>query len=270
MLTETQMADYKAKGYLVLPDFLTGETCAALRTAATNQVNDFEPGDHVSVFSTQADKQDRDQYFLASAQRIHFFFEEEAFDADGNLVVPKNQAINKIGHALHRLDPTFHKLSEDARLQAITADLGYREPVQLQSMYIFKQPGIGGEVTCHQDSTFLYTEPQSVMGFWFALEDATQENGCLWALPGEHLKPIKSRYVRKAEGGTGFITYDASPWPQEGLVPLEVREGTLVLLHGSLPHLSYANRSPKSRHAYALHMIDGVCDYPESNWLQRA
>ena len=42
-------------------------------------------------------------------------------------------------------------------------------------MYIFKQPKIGGEVVCHQDSTFLYTEPESAVGFWVAIEDATIE-----------------------------------------------------------------------------------------------
>ncbi|CAM2011542.1 phytanoyl-CoA dioxygenase family protein [Acanthopleuribacter pedis] len=268
MLTQAQRETYQNQGYLVLPDFLTPALCARLRAAAAAQVAAFEPGDHVSVFSTQADKQDRDQYFLDSATRIHFFFEEEAFDAAGRPTVPKNQAINKIGHALHYLDPDFKTLSDDPRLFEIAAALAYREPKLLQSMYIFKQPGIGGEVTCHQDSTFLYTEPHSVMGFWFALEDATLENGCLWALPGHHRGPLKSRYIRKPEGGTGFITYDDTPWPQEGLVPLPVSEGTLVLLHGSLPHLSYANRSPKSRHAYAVHMIDGACRYPAENWLQ--
>jgi phytanoyl-CoA hydroxylase len=50
-------------------------------------------------------------------------------------------------------------------------------------MYIFKQPRIGGEVTCHQDSAFLYNDPISIAGLWFALEDATTENGCLWAIP---------------------------------------------------------------------------------------
>jgi phytanoyl-CoA hydroxylase len=51
-------------------------------------------------------------------------------------------------------------------------------------MYIFKQPFIGGEIDCHQDSTFLYTDPLSCIGFWFALEDATVDNGCLYAIPG--------------------------------------------------------------------------------------
>lgn len=38
----------------------------------------------------------------------------------------------------------------------------------------------------HQDSTFLYTEPMSCLGFWMPMEPATRENGCLWVLPGSH------------------------------------------------------------------------------------
>ena len=50
-----------------------------------------------------------------------------------------------------------------------------------------QQPKIGGEVAVHQDSTFLYTDPPTVVGLWLALEDATKENGCLWHLPGPAL-----------------------------------------------------------------------------------
>ena len=68
-------------------------------------------------------------------------------------------------------------------LSQVAADIGMTDALALQSMYIFKQPGIGGEVSCHQDGTFLYTDPLTVTGFWFAVEDATIDNGCLWALP---------------------------------------------------------------------------------------
>ena len=51
--------------------------------------------------------------------------------------------------------------------------------------------------------------------------------------------------------------------------PLEVKKGTLVLLHGRLPHYSCENKSNKSRHAYTFHIIDGKSNYPKYNWLQR-
>ncbi|HYJ45260.1 MAG TPA: phytanoyl-CoA dioxygenase family protein, partial [Pyrinomonadaceae bacterium] len=59
-------------------------------------------------------------------------------------------------------------------------------------------------------------------------------------------------------------------WPLDKLVPLEVKKGALIILHGLLPHLSLTNRSPRSRHAYTLHLIDGRCIYPANNWLQRS
>jgi phytanoyl-CoA hydroxylase len=137
-------------------------------------------------------------------------------------------------------------------------------------MYIFKQPRIGGEVTCHTDHTYLWTEPRSVVGFWFAIDDATKENGCLWALPGGHRIPVKGR-SRLNEAGTATVmdVFDPEPYPSEGLVALEAARGTLVLLDGALPHRSGANRSDKPRHAYTVHAIDGTTRYLPDNWLQR-
>ncbi len=137
-------------------------------------------------------------------------------------------------------------------------------------MYIFKQPNIGGEVTCHQDATFLYTEPLNMIGSWFAIEDALIENGCLWALPGGHRHGLKSRWIKSSNGEMRFEIYDSNPWPEEELVPLEARKGTLILLHPLLPHGSRENRSKKSRHAYSLHVISGKSVYPKDNWLQRS
>ena len=58
------------------------------------------------------------------------------------------------------------------------------------------------------------------------------------------------------------------PFPSTDTV-LQVKKGTLVLLHGRLPHYSCENTSKNSRHAYTLHVIDGNKKYPKQNWLQR-
>jgi phytanoyl-CoA dioxygenase PhyH len=112
----------------------------------------------------------------------------------------KEKSINKIGHALHDLDPVFERFSRSQKIKDVATAIGIKNPLLLQSMYIFKQPDIGGEVTCHQDSTSLYTDPIDIVGLWFALEDATIENGCLWAIPGGHRSGLKSRWVRSTEG----------------------------------------------------------------------
>lgn len=269
-MTNQQLASYERDGFLVIENFASRDECERLKRRAEELVRDFDPRGGASIFSTREQTRVSDDYFLDSGDKIRFFFEEEAFAPDGGSRYAKEQSINKIGNALHDLDPVFDAFSRKPELAAICADLGYAKPLLLQSMYIFKQPNIGGEVTCHQDATFLYTEPPSVTGFWFALEDATQENGCMWAIPGGHKFGLKKRFVRIAGGGTKFETFDDSLWPEFKLTPLEVSQGALIILTGLLPHLSRANRSAKSRHAYTLHVIDGACEYRSDNWLRRA
>jgi len=207
---------------------------------------------------------------LNQETRFGFFFEEHAFLPDGSLRQTKEHSINKIGHALHDLDPIFDQFSRTPEIKELVNELDISEPLLLQSMYIFKQPMIGGEVTCHQDATFLYAEPLRLLGLWFALEDATIENGCLWAISGGHKLGLKSRFMRVEGGGTRFEVFDSTPWPEDKLQPLEVKKGTLIVLHPLLPHLSRENRSSKSRQAYTLHVIDAAAHYPKENWLQRS
>ena len=270
MLTEKQLDSYQNNGYLVIEEFAQEVECDRLRARAEELVQEFDPAEVVSIFTTREQNRIADEYFLTSGDKIRFFFEENAFNSDGTLKYEKEKSINKIGHALHDLDPVFDRFSRSEKLKELAAALEFENPLLLQSMYIFKQPNIGGEVTCHQDSTFLYTEPIDIVGLWFALEDATIENGCLWAIPGGHRRGLKSRWVRSREGGMEFEIYDKEPWPENELVPLEVRKGSLILLHGLLPHRSFENRSPHSRHAYTLHLVRTAANYPGDNWLQRS
>lgn len=272
LLNADQIAAYHRDGFLVLPDFVNREACSKLKARAEQILHDFDPDAHRSVFTTNEQSRHADREFIDSATGIHCFFEEEAFDAEGRLVQAKELCVNKIGHAMHDLDPVFEEFTYNPRLAAVAHDIGLADPLALQTMYICKQPRIGGEVGCHQDATFLYTEPVTVTGFWFAIEDATLENGCLWAQPGGHRTSLRKTFVRNStDDGATFTVHDDTPLPAppEGLVPLEVTAGTLVVLHGLLPHWSDVNRSAKSRHAYSLHCISAEADYPSWNWLQR-
>ena len=263
------LESYRSNGYLVLPGFKTAAEIAAVRRRADEIVEAFDPSESRSIFTTNEQTRTVDEYFLGSADTIRCFFEEEAFGTDGQLRQAKALSINKIGHALHDLDPAFDRFSRSPALHALAQQIGLQAPLLWQSMVIFKQPGIGGEVGWHQDATFFETDPVSVTTFWFALEDATLQNGCLWVEPGGHRGPLRERFVRKGKA-VSMERLDNTPWPdQKSAIALEVPAGTLVVFHGLLPHYSAPNRSTRSRHAYTLHVTDGRTQYSKLNWIQR-
>jgi phytanoyl-CoA hydroxylase len=259
---------FERDGFVVIDGVVAPDTLVSLRERAASLVDEFVDAD-APAFTTRNDAPSRDAYFLESATTIRCFFEEDARDERGRLRVPKALAINKIGHALHDLDPVFGDFTHDARFDAIARALGMTDPLVYQSMYIFKQPHIGGVVDWHQDATFFATEPQTVLTFWFALEAAHRENGCLLVERGGHRGPLRAQFVRDGET-TRMEARDAMPWPAAtNADAVEVAAGALVVMHGLLPHYSAPNRSSSSRHAYTLHVTDGAARYDARNWLRR-
>lgn len=263
------LEQFQRDGFLVLEGFNSKSECDELINRAAELTASFDYDGHPSVFQTSEQQRTSDDYFLNSGDKISYFFEKDAFGENGRLKQDLFHSLNKIGHALHDLDSVFNKFSRSPQMKKLAAELDLREALIIQSMYIFKHARIGGVVDVHQDSTFLYTQPASCVGFWFALEDASVENGCLWAKPGGHRTTLRSRFQRKNDGGTEFQIFDNSPLETEGAIPLEVKKGACIVLDGLLPHYSLPNTSGRSRQAYSIHTIDIKALYPEQNWLQR-
>jgi phytanoyl-CoA hydroxylase len=270
VLSGPMLTAFDEHGFVILEDFVPVADCRELQARALELVDAFDPAEIRSVFSTTRQTQLNDRYFIESGDKIRFFLEDGAFDDAGKLHQSKEDSLNKMGHAMHDLDPVFERFSYTPALANVATSLGIRKPGVIQSMYIFKPPRIGGEVVCHQDSTYIYTEPESCTGFWFALEDATLENGCMHFIPGGHRLPLKQRNHRISDSETRTEVLDATPWPEEQKVAAEAKAGTLVVFAGRTPHMSGPNLSARSRHAYTLHIIDQDCHYPADNWLQRS
>jgi hypothetical protein len=87
----------------------------------------------------------KDKYFLDSSDKVSYFFEAGAVDENGKLLVEPKTALNKVGHALHWLNPTFKKYTFCEKVKETCFQLGLVQPVIVQSMYIFKNPGVGSE-----------------------------------------------------------------------------------------------------------------------------
>jgi len=271
MLSAAQVDDFREHGFVVLPALVPRARIAEVQAAALAIVDRFDPASERTVFSTRDRDAGRDDKFFASAEGVRCFLEEDALDAAGALRYPPRLAINKIGHALHDLESAFREFCRLECFAALVRDLGYHAPSLWQTMVIFKQPRIGGEVRWHQDATYLVTEPPCVTGLWVAMEDARRDNGCLWVQPGGHRTPLRERYEVDWNTRVGTLhTLDATPWPAEAeAVALEVPVGSVVVFHDHLPHRSARNLSATSRHAFTMHVAEQGAAWSASNWLKR-
>ncbi|XP_066157081.1 phytanoyl-CoA dioxygenase domain-containing protein 1-like [Euwallacea fornicatus] len=261
-------------GYAIVEDFLTSEEVSELKQEALQLIKSMPDQSKRTVFSTKdsENQQNRDRYFLESSDKISYFYEAGALGLDGTLQVDPEISLNKIGHALHELNPIFRRVTVSEKVKECAFQLGFEDPVIAQSMYIFKNPGIGSEVVPHQDAWYLYTEPMSVVGFWIALEDATLENGCLWFSKGSHRSGTHRRYIRNPDKAADELLVYTAPAPfyqKSSFSAVPVPKGTLILIHGQVVHFSEPNKSDKSRHAYTFHVVEQKgTQYSDENWLQ--
>ena len=271
MLTEQQKTDYLRDGFIVLESLIDQSDLDSIRTAASDIVDEFDIDNQRTVFSTSDEDRGRDRFFIESSENVSCFLEADALDENGNLVAPKQQSINKIGHAMHDLVPEFKHFCRLGVFAELLRDISYADPVLWQSMYIFKQPGIGGEVRWHQDASYLITEPAAVVGLWIAVEDAHKGNGCLWVQPGGHRSPLREIFEVKPGAEYGVLRQlDDTPWPTESEgVAVEVPAGSVILFSDHLPHYSPHNYSDITRQALTMHISEADANWSENNWLQR-
>ncbi|XP_044734494.1 phytanoyl-CoA dioxygenase domain-containing protein 1 [Chrysoperla carnea] len=266
------LSHYRNDGYAIIEDFFSASEVEELRHAGEEFTKNLPDESERTIFSTTKSEQASKNYFLESADKVRIFFEADALDENGKLKCDSSLALNKVGHALHYLHPVFRKYSFDERIKEICFQLGYQDPVIPQSMYIYKNPGVGSEVKSHQDASYLYTEPLALTGFWFALDDATLENGCLWMIPGSHNGGVHRRFIRNPDKESKeLLVYDRSEpiYQKSAFVPVPVKKGSCVLIDGLVVHRSENNKSNLPRHAYTLHVIEQQNTvYSPDNWLQ--
>ena len=200
-------------GFVRRSQFCIPQECQAMKDEMQRLVNEeWDPAVSLDSFGTD-DRANtaRGDYFLESADKIHYFTEPTALTTTPHgrqVLKPEFQganrieALNKVGHALHLDEKTaFGKYFRSTKLaKLVKNDLQWKDPVVPQSMYIFKQAQTGGAVNSHQDSTFLFTTPQQTcLGLWLALDEATIENGCLWVRPGSHKEAVRRQYCRNPD-----------------------------------------------------------------------
>ncbi len=141
----------------------------------------------------------------------------------------------------------------------------------LQTMLFLNPPGRGGQ-GWHQDSYYITTFPDVLIGAWLALDRADEDNGCLWVIPGSHAQPIYPtperqhtvhaeetfddlatvQNVSSLDDEANTLTRVAQRYP--AAIPVPADPGDVVFFHGHLLHRSYPNRTKdRTRRAFVCH-----------------
>jgi phytanoyl-CoA hydroxylase len=174
-------------------------------------------------------------------------------------------------HQLHRIDATAEWGLLHPRVIDVLEALIGPDVLALQSMLFYNPPGMGGQ-GWHQDSYYITTYPDTLIGAWIALDAADEQNGCLWVVPGSHCEPVYPPTTPwgfiHAEGAIEhlFPAENASHLDDEvnaltkvvrrypDPIPVPMEPGDVLFFHGHILHRSYPNRtSDRFRRAYVCH-----------------
>ena len=125
---------------------------------------------------------------------------------------------------------------------------------------VYKKPGVEKPFPWHQDNGYTFVEPQNYITCWIGLDEATEENGCMWFVPGVH----KLGTVAHDLTDLGYACYREDP-PEA--VPVPTRPGTVIVLSGLTPHKTAHNRTDKVRRALVAQFVpEGAVAVTEDAW----
>lgn len=129
----------------------------------------------------------------------------------------------------------------------------------------YKPSGKGGTNYWHQDSPLWPSiSPLTPVSAWIALEDADEENGCMWMVPGSHKWGNCLTHFQKLHQNPDLkftdITKDFTPpkdAPIQEIKPVcwPVKKGEVSFHHSLTWHGSPPNKSNRPRPAIAMHYM---------------
>lgn len=184
-------------------------------------------------------------------------------------------------HMLHREQPVFERYLLHDRIVDVVAALTGPDVLALQTMLFLKPPGSAGQ-GWHQDSYYIPTLPDSLIGAWVALDEVDEDNGCLWVAAGSAVEPVYPDADGDARRGgdaglRGITPIRGASDPDDARndvaavaaayrdrwVPVPLHPGDMVVFHGHLLHRSYDNRSrTRARRSFVGHYCNARSAVP--------
>ncbi|MGH9206026.1 MAG: phytanoyl-CoA dioxygenase family protein, partial [Acidimicrobiales bacterium] len=149
---------------------------------------------------------------------------------------------------MHLGSPELTALATDARWAAIVLPLlGTGDARLYWEQAVAKPPQARTELPWHQDNGYTPLVPEEYVTCWWALDDATEDNGCLWLIPTSHRHGTQPH----ENGGSGPFRVGHSG-PAEDGVAVPVRHGSVLVFSSLMMHRSGPNVTDAPRRAWII------------------
>jgi ectoine hydroxylase-related dioxygenase (phytanoyl-CoA dioxygenase family) len=231
LLSHAQLDQYQRDGFIVVEDLLTREEVAALQT----RLREYTHGGR-----------DHSRLVIQIEPRVQ----------RGEMKVPHwGDGIRKIDHLVEH-DDLFQKLGLHPNIVGIIEQILGPDIKMFRNSLLLKPPGVGSQKGMHQDSPYWPIAPMDLCSCWFAIDDATPQNGCMGVLPGGHKDgPLPHRHV------TDDYVIEESAYDPSRMLLAPVRAGGGLFFHSLVPHYTAPNRSDQWRRAIALSYMRATSTY---------
>ena len=114
-------------------------------------------------------------------------------------------------------------------------------------MLINKAPHTNEPTPWHQDAAYWIDMPDKrALSIWFAIDEATVENGCMWYTPKSHQSPLREHFQ---PSGKGALQCSGS---ENESIAVPLKPGSCAIHHGHTLHYSRGNNTSGHRRAFIL------------------
>ena len=235
MLSEEQLAQYHADGYVRLGQVATDEGFEALM----RRTDDI----------TQGRVRHDGMWF-----QLDLGGDEYKLGPGGRFAGPSDEYRKIEGW---ERDPVYLAYTQHPVFQDVTNELIGDSVSTYRCMFMNKPPHKGTVLPYHQDGGegwgLSSVDGADFVTIWTAIDPATEANGCVEAVPGSHKLGLLSRrgHVVSEEHKREHVEDHPS-------VFLELNAGEVVVLHNLLLHRSGVNGSDIARRGYSVCYMDGA------------